>query len=103
MCYVSSVIRLMQKLLLFGLLLLPFAGWTQPSPSDSKRATEIVTESAAGLKALQAWYVEETGLWKTTGWWNAANALTVLVDYSKLIATPDFRPIRFEAGDGDCD
>ena len=92
MCYVSSVIRLMQKLLLFGLLLLPFAGWTQPSPSDSKRATEIVTESAAGLKALQAWYVEETGLWKTTGWWNAANALTVLVDYSKLSDTPDFRP-----------
>jgi predicted alpha-1,6-mannanase (GH76 family) len=92
MCYVSSVIRLMQKILLFGLLLLPFAGWTQPSPSDSKRATEIVTESAAGLKALQAWYVEETGLWKTTGWWNAANALTVLVDYSKLSDTPDFRP-----------
>src|ERR1039458_10381262 len=56
MCYVSSVIRLIQKVLLFGLLLLPFAGWTQPSPSDSKRATEIVTESAAGLKESKQEY-----------------------------------------------
>jgi predicted alpha-1,6-mannanase (GH76 family) len=82
----------MPKLLLFGILLLPCSGWTQPTASDSKRATDFLAESAAGLKALQTSYVEETGLWKTTGWWNAANALTVLVDYSKLSDTPDFRP-----------
>lgn len=82
----------MQKVLLFGLLLLPSAGWTQATPPDPKRAAEFLAESAAGLKVLQTWYVEETGLWKTTGWWNAANALTVLVDYSKLSDAPDFRP-----------
>ncbi len=80
-----------QQSLLFGFLLLPCAGWTQPTPPDSKRAVEFMAESAAGLKVLQLSYVEETGLWKTTGWWNAANALTVLVDYSKLSDTPDFR------------
>jgi predicted alpha-1,6-mannanase (GH76 family) len=73
-------------LLLFGLL---FAS----SAADSNRAAEFVADSAAGLKTLQTWYVEETGLWKTTGWWNGANALTVLDDYSKLSDAPDFRAI----------
>jgi predicted alpha-1,6-mannanase (GH76 family) len=85
--------RPMPKVLLFGLLLAPFAALGQVTPPDSKRATEFVAASAAGLKTLQTWYVEETGLWKTTGWWNAANALTVLDDYSKLSDTPDFRAI----------
>jgi predicted alpha-1,6-mannanase (GH76 family) len=84
--------RLVPEALLFGLLLLPCAGWAQPSSADAKRAAEFVADSAAGLKTLQTWYVEETGLWKTTGWWNAANALTVLVEYAKLSDTPDFRP-----------
>jgi predicted alpha-1,6-mannanase (GH76 family) len=84
--------RIPPQMVLFGLLLLPGVGWTQPTPSDSKRATEFATESAAGLKVLQTWYVEETGLWKTTNWWNAANAVTVLADFSKLSDTPDFRP-----------
>ena len=34
----------------------------------------------AGVAALQRWYVPETGLYQTTGWWNAANAITTLVD-----------------------
>ena len=81
---VPSMNRLTPKVLLFGVLLLPRAGWAQPNPPDSKRAAEFIADSAAGLTTLQTWYVQETGLWKTTGWWNAANALTVLVDYSKL-------------------
>jgi hypothetical protein len=83
--------RLTPRLLLFGFLLLPCAGWGQSTPPDAKRAAEFLTDSAAGLKTLQTWYAEETGLWKTTGWWNGANALTVLDDYSKLSDTPDFR------------
>ncbi len=84
--------RLLPGIFLFGFVHLPCAGWAQPTPPDPRRVTEFVADSAAGLKAHQTWYVEETGLWKTTGWWNAANALTVLTDYSKLSDTPDFRP-----------
>jgi predicted alpha-1,6-mannanase (GH76 family) len=38
----------------------------------------------AGIGALQRWYDPSTGLWRGTGWWNCANALTAVVRYTKL-------------------
>src|SRR5689334_3588062 len=93
MCYVSIVRRSISTLLLFGLLFLPCAGPAQSTPPDSKRAAEFLAESALGLKTLQTWYVEETGQWRSTGWWNAANALTMVVDYAKLNDSPDLRHV----------
>ena len=40
--------------------------------------------AAAGAGALQHWYDASTGQWTSTGWWNAANALTAVIGYSKL-------------------
>ncbi len=36
----------------------------------------------AGVTALQEFYDPETGLWRTAKWWNSANALETIVDYS---------------------
>jgi predicted alpha-1,6-mannanase (GH76 family) len=49
----------------------------------SPSCPDFGTEAALGIETLQTWYDWRTGLWQTTGWWNAANALTVLVDYSR--------------------
>ncbi len=40
-----------------------------------------LARAAAGTNALQRWYCRWTGQWRTTGWWNAANALTVVINY----------------------
>jgi len=40
--------------------------------------------AASGLGVLQRWYDQSTGQWTSTGWWNAANALTAVIRYSKL-------------------
>ena len=39
--------------------------------------------AAAGVAALQRWYNPRTGLWRAAGWWNAANALTAVIAYTR--------------------
>lgn len=50
----------------------------QTSPKEARKRAE------AGVKALQQWYVPRTGLYRTTGWWNAANAITTITDYMRV-------------------
>jgi predicted alpha-1,6-mannanase (GH76 family) len=45
-----------------------------------------------GVEKLQTWYNWQTGLWRTTNWWNAANATTVLVNYSMLSGSTEYLP-----------
>jgi predicted alpha-1,6-mannanase (GH76 family) len=47
----------------------------------------------AGAAALQRWYVQRTGLYKTTGWWNAANAITVLTDAMRAVGTKQYEGV----------
>jgi predicted alpha-1,6-mannanase (GH76 family) len=50
-----------------------------------------VEDAGLGAQKLQSWYDPKTGLWKTTNWWNAANATTVLVNYSMASGSTDYQ------------
>jgi predicted alpha-1,6-mannanase (GH76 family) len=39
--------------------------------------------AAAAADVLQRWYSPRTGLWRGTGWWNSANALTAVIRYMR--------------------
>ena len=45
------------------------------------------------IQTLQSWYDKTTGLYSTTGWWNSANAITTLADYSEAVHTQKFTPV----------
>jgi predicted alpha-1,6-mannanase (GH76 family) len=44
-----------------------------------------------GANRLQQWYNTKTGLWDK--WWNSANSLTVLVDFSRATHTQAYYPV----------
>src|SRR5579859_604308 len=46
--------------------------------------------AGASMSALQGWYNSSTGLFTTTGWWNSANALEAVIDYSALTNTTTY-------------
>jgi len=48
---------------------------------------------AGGIRTLQMWYSPPTGLYTTTGWWNSANAITVLVNSMRVSGSTKYAPI----------
>ncbi|HTX29127.1 MAG TPA: glycoside hydrolase family 76 protein [Streptosporangiaceae bacterium] len=49
----------------------------QPSPEEYRAWAGEATS------ALQRWYNPRTGLWKSAGWWNSANALTAVINHAQ--------------------
>jgi len=49
--------------------------------------------AALAADTLQSWYNADTGLYRTTGWWNAANAMTALADYSSVSGSKKYWPV----------
>lgn len=46
----------------------------------------------ANIAVLQTWYDLDKGTWKTTGWWNSANALEAVIDYSVITGNKTYKP-----------
>lgn len=49
--------------------------------------------TADAVAVLQHWYSRRTGQWRSTGWWNAANALTAVIRYTALTGDQAYRPV----------
>ncbi len=81
--------------------LLAGAAWAQAgsqtaAPAKAPGAAgagDYRAEAQHGVETLQGWYVQSTGLYQTTGWWNAGNAITVLADYSRVSGSEAYQPV----------
>jgi len=58
--------------------------------SSAPAGTSHRGRAALGIKRLQSWYDPATGLYRTTGWWNSANAITTLADYSRVTGDKEY-------------
>jgi predicted alpha-1,6-mannanase (GH76 family) len=70
------------------------AAETSSSPAPGKpvpTARDFQAYAAAGVAVLQQWYDPSSGLWETTGWWNAANALNAVIQYTQRTGDDTYR------------
>lgn len=75
----------MKKTALFTLLIL-----CSLTLNSCKKSGNYNKFAEATLMTLQEWYQNDTGLYETTSWWNAANAITAIIDYSRITGTKDY-------------
>lgn len=54
---------------------------------------DSVKQAQLAVERLQQWYDPQAGLWKTGGWWNAANALTAIIDFSRVTHSSQYLPV----------
>jgi predicted alpha-1,6-mannanase (GH76 family) len=52
---------------------------------------EYLAWAGEAVGALQRWYNPRTGLWKSAGWWNSANALTVVIHHAQRTGEDRYR------------
>lgn len=74
-------------------LLLSGAVFAQSAANVGSSSSAVATEldrSTLAVQSLQSWYELETGLYKTTGWWNSANVITTVANYAKSQQTHEY-------------
>lgn len=82
-------------MILSGMVLVLSLFWGISANGETKSAalqnqSDYGQWAKLGIGTLQAWYDEDTGLYKTTGWWNSANAVTVVADYSRITGSKEY-------------
>jgi predicted alpha-1,6-mannanase (GH76 family) len=88
------------RYLVTGFLLLAFSfavvlsahAIAAPKESAAADSTDRAHTQAA-MDALQHWYAHDTGLYRTTGWWNSANVITALANFSRVENTKQYLPV----------
>src|SRR6202021_1383102 len=63
----------------------------QPEQQPEQQPDPYRAWASEAVGALQRWYNPRTGLWKTAGWWNSANALTAVIQHGQRTGEHAYR------------
>ena len=82
-----------QSVFLCGLCVLGVAAGGSGGSSAPSASPSYSQQATYGIQTLQQWYSQSSGLYAPpSGWWNAANAITVLVNYSRATGSTQYLP-----------
>lgn len=76
--------------IILGLCIVSLCPVNSAATKEDTAGISANERATLAVRALQSWYNQQTGLYRTTGWWNSANAITTLADYSKLTKSHEF-------------
>jgi predicted alpha-1,6-mannanase (GH76 family) len=63
------------------------------SNAFAQSITDPTQRAEFALSALQIWYNAGNGLWDGAGWWNSANAMTMLANLVKVDSNPQLKDL----------
>ena len=70
------------------------SGSAQMTAAPTKQDRVFAREASKAIRTLQRWYVPASGLYAApAGWWNSANAITVLVNYERVVGDRLLDPV----------
>jgi len=92
MLFLNTNLKLLRPLCIVALWIVGSMSARSLGPRNSFGAEVDTYDQRATLaiQTLQTWYDLDTGLYKTTGWWNSANVITVLADYSRVTQSREY-------------
>ena len=65
---------------------------TAGSPAALPPPSTYTQKATAGMQTLQQWYAQSSGVYMSpTGWWNSANAITVVADYAAATGSTQYQ------------
>lgn len=67
-------------------------GGSSSGSGSTASPPSLLQQANDGIVKLQTLYNQSNGQWQTTGWWNAANAVTVLMEYTQLSGSLTYLP-----------
>lgn len=85
--------KVLASLLIAAAVATPALAKKRPDFPNRPGQQPYLDQAGHGVATLQSWYTESTGLYQTIGWWNSANAITMLVNYSRAARTEAYFPV----------
>jgi predicted alpha-1,6-mannanase (GH76 family) len=88
----SALIQCRNLFVCFFIAIHPLSALAQEK-EKSHDEVKPAQKAALAVERLQSWYDPATGLYRTTGWWNSANAITTLADYSRATGDKQYNDV----------